>query len=216
MRLLSPRAHLSIPRRKNGSNAPPIATRTLHLHAHHQVVCVRCAAVGAGADRRRRRRDRLSAELRRPHQAFRPWPDDPRPGGQRAGAGVDRSELRPMAELRPNSARNAGGYDLDRGPALPQPYRHRPDRHRSRARFRLHQRPSGASHLDHHPAARPQHLPDQQPKLRAQDQGSHLGDGARAQIQQKPDPRAVPKSRVFRRRRLWHRRANSSATAPTI
>ena len=42
--------------------------------------------------------------------------------------------------------------------------------------------PPGAGRLDHHPAARPQHLPDQQPHLRPQDQGGDPGAGARAQF----------------------------------
>ena len=86
-------------------------------------------------------------------------------------------------------------------------------------KVRLADRPLAPGRLDHHPAARAQHLPDQQPHLRPQDQGSDPGARARAQVLQGPDPRALSQPRLFRRRRLWHRRrlaAASSAMAPTI
>ena len=53
-----------------------------------------------------------------------------------AGPGLARAELRQVAALRPDPGRNARGDDLDRGPALPQPYRRRPDRHRPRGQVR--------------------------------------------------------------------------------
>ena len=53
----------------------------------------------------------------------------------------------------------------------------------SRARSRSASTPAaGARAVDHHPAARAQHLPDQQPHLRPQDEGSGAGAGDRAQV----------------------------------
>ena len=76
------------------------------------------------------------------------------------------------------------------------------------------QGPPGQRDLDDHAAARAQHLPDQQPQLRAQDQGSDPRARARAQIHQGPDPRALPEPRLFRRRRLWHRRRLAEILRP--
>ena len=68
--------------------------------------------------------------------------------------------------------------------------------------------------LDDHPAARPQHLPDEQPQLRPQDQGSDPRARARAEIHQGPDPRALSEPRLFRRRRLRHRRRVAEVLRP--
>ena len=110
------------------------------------------------------------------------------------------------------------GDDRGRGQALPQPYRRRPDRHRPIVQGAVRDRALDAGRLDHHPAAGAQHLPDQQPHLRPQGQGRRAGAGAGAQILQGPDPRALSEPRLFRRRRLWHRRRQprpSSAMAPS-
>ena len=73
---------------------------------------------------------------------------------------------------------------------------------------------SGQRDVDDHPAARPQHLPDQQPELRPQVQGSHPGARAGAQVQQGADPRALSEPRLFRRRRLRHRRGIAALLRP--
>ena len=76
--------------------------------------------------------------------------------------------------------------------------------------------PPPPGRIDDHPAARPQHLPDQQVRARPQDQGSDRRAGARAEILEGADPRAVPEQGLFRRRQLWHRRRqprSSSAMA---
>ena len=56
-----------------------------------------------------------------------------------------RAELRQMAALRPDPGRNARGADLDRGPAVPQPHRHRSDRYRPRGRRPRRRRATGVS-----------------------------------------------------------------------
>ena len=69
--------------------------------------------------------------------------------------------------------------------------------------------PGGAlapGRIDHHPAARPQHLPEQRPHLRPQDARGDPGAGARMALLQGPDPRTLSQPRLFRRRRLRHRR----------
>ena len=43
---------------------------------------------------------------------------------------------------------------------------------------------------------------------------AHPGDGARAEVQQGPDPRALPQPRLFRRRRLWDRRGVAQVLRP--
>ena len=78
----------------------------------------------------------------------------------------------------------------------------------------LRHRAVEAGRIDDHPAAGAQHLPDQQPHLRAQGQGSRAGARARGQILQGPDPRALPQPRLFRRRRLWHRRRQPDLLRP--
>ena len=168
-----------------------------------------------GADRRGGGRDRLSAELRRPHQALRPRADDPRPRRQRPGAGLDRPELRPVADLRPDPAGNAGGDDLDRGPALPQPYRRRPDRHRPRDRVRRSAAATGCSATSTitQQLARNIFLTNNRNFVRKIKEGDP-GARARAQVQQGPDPRALSQPRLFRRRRLWHRRGIAEILRP--
>ena len=124
-------------------------------------------------------------------EAQRPWPDDPCPRGQRAGPPAARTELWTLAHLRPDPARNAGGDHFHRGPPFPEPHRRRPDRHHSRGRLSRRQEPQGQRDLDADAAASAQHLPDQQPQLREEVQGSHSRNGARAEVQQGPDPRAL-------------------------
>ncbi len=73
-------------------------------------------------------------------------------------------------------------------------------------KVRVREGPLDPGRLDHHPAARPQHLPDQQPHLRPQGPRGRAGAGARAALLQGPDPRALSQPGLFRRRRLRHRR----------
>ena len=183
--------------------------------SEHPQGAVYAAVLGApGAGRRGRCRGRLPAELRRPDQTLRPWADDPRPRRQRPGAGF---------------ARPSFGQWL--------PYDHIPPEMRAAMistedrRFRSHigvdpigigraiglgrrQGQPGQRDLDDHPAARAQHLPDQQPQLRPQAQGSDPRARARAEILEEPDPRALSQPRLFWRRRLWHRRRVAEVLRP--
>ena len=93
-----------------------------------------------------------------------------------------------------------------RGSALSLASRGRSDRHRPRDDGARLRGPVAAGRLDHHPAARPQHLPDQRPQLRPQGPRGHIGAGAGVALLQGPDPRALSQPGLFRRRRLRHRR----------
>ncbi len=119
-----------------------------------------------------------------------------------------------MAALRPDPRGHEGRHRLGGGQTLSPPYRRRSDRHPARARRAGDQGPLEAGRLDHHPAARPQHLPDQQPHVRPQDSRGDPRSGAGAALHQGPDPRALPQPRLFRRRRLWHRRRVAALLRP--
>ena len=116
--------------------------------------------------------------------------------------------------VRPDPAGDARGDDRRRGQALPLSSRRRSDRRRARREGARRHRPLGAGRVDHHPAARAQHLPDQQPHVRPQGQGSDPRAGDRAEILEEPDPRALSQPRLFRRRRLWHRRRVATFLRP--
>ena len=110
-----------------------------------------------------------------------------------------------MDRLSPDPAGDEERDDRGRGQALSLAPRSRPDRHRAVVQDPISDRAIQPGWIDHHPAACPQHLSNQQPDIWTQDQGSDPGARARTQVFQEPDPRALSQPGLFRRRSLWHR-----------
>ena len=158
--------------------------------------------------RRGRSRDELAAQLPGAHPPRRSRPDDPGPRRRRLGAGLARARASAngCATTRsPTIMKRCDGRG--RGQALPLASRRRSARHRPRASRSASQRgrwTQGGSTITQQ-LARNIFLTNSRTfgrKIRE----AHPGAGARAALHQGPDPRALSQPRLFRRRRLRHRR----------
>ena len=97
------------------------------------------------------------------------------------------------------------GDARDRRPPLLRAFRHRPRRHRARARHQHPGRRRAPGRLLDHPAAGEEPVPDQRAHHRAQDQGGVPRAVAGVAPDQERDPEALPRPRLSRRRRLRRR-----------
>ena len=147
--------------------------------------------------------------------------DADRADHRRARARRDRDrragpQLRQVADRGRDPAGDEGCDDLGRGSPLLFAFRHRSGAH-GRRDHRGADRIACARgrYLDHQPAAGAQRLPQQQPVARPQAARGDPRHGARVEVFEGADPRALSQQGLFRRRRLWHRFGQPQVLQPS-
>ena len=145
----------------------------------------------------------LPARIRRP-EVVPQRPDDPGTGCKRQGAVFDGAELRRVAAICRHPPGHEGRHGCRRGPALREPFRGRPDRHRALAPGAGAARSLGPGRLDDHPAAGPERVSQQRPDLWPEGAGDIARAGHGAEIFQAADSRTLSEQGLLWRRCLWH------------
>ena len=124
-------------------------------------------------------------------------------GNEIGSRGIKHNDSIPLSEF---PGRADQGDARHRRPPLLRAFRHRPARHRARARHQHPGRRRAPGRLLDHPAARQEPVPHQRAHHRAQGQGGVPGAVAGIAADQERDPEAVSRPRLSRRRRVRRRR----------